>query len=61
MNDRPSHEPDNLERVHGILRIALFCFTLLLVLAFSIHKIENLDFGWQLKTGQYIYEHREVP
>jgi len=51
----------SMERVNKISRTALVCLTLILVLFFSIHKIESRDFGWLLKTGQYIYENHHVP
>ena len=50
-----------VERANGASRVILFCLILLLVLCFSIHKVENRDFGWQLKTGEYIYENHRAP
>ncbi len=48
-------------RATTVSRVALFALLLILVLCFSIHKIESRDFGWLLKTGEYIYEEHRVP
>jgi tetratricopeptide (TPR) repeat protein len=48
-------------RLTVAFRIILFLVVLLIILAFSIHKIENRDFGWQLKTGEHIWETHRVP
>ncbi len=50
-----------MERLNKTARALLLCLTLLLVLIFSVHKVENRDFGWLLKTGEYIYETHKVP
>src|SRR5262245_31045695 len=47
----------------AISRWAAFSFgaILLLFLALSIQKIWNVDIWWQLRTGQWILEHRAFP
>ncbi len=61
MKDNSSHICGPTDRLDSVSRIILFCLTLVLVLFFSIHKIENRDLGWLLKNGQYIYETHRVP
>ncbi len=50
-----------LNRVNSVMRAALFCLVLTLVLCFSIHQIESRDFGWVLKTGEHICETHRAP
>jgi len=48
-------------RVHSVWRVGLFLVTILLAVTLSIHKVEDRDFGWLLRTGQYIYETHTLP
>jgi tetratricopeptide (TPR) repeat protein len=50
-----------INRANGAARVILLCLTLALALSFSINKVEERDFGWLLKTGQYICESAAVP
>ncbi|MGA1870803.1 MAG: hypothetical protein ACMUJM_19890 [bacterium] len=33
----------------------------IIVIFLSLFKIETFDFGWHLKTGEYIYSHKSIP
>lgn len=40
---------------------ALALFFLIAVILYFMHPVLDTDFPWHLKTGEYIYQHKEIP